>query len=101
MHVQLAADGKWDLSPAAIGELVKGGAFAVVREDDLQGKTITDAYAIGDRVFIYDKIVPEGGGTGLWIEGAGTEAKYFATALESTGGALAANTHVKARWNTP
>ncbi len=122
MHVQLAADGKWDLSPAAIGELVKGGALAVLREDDLQGKTITDAYAIGDRALLYhplpgdhlglfvktganiavnDKIVPEGGGTGLWIEGAGTEAKYFAVALESTGGALAANTHVKCRWSTP
>lgn len=122
MHVQMAADGKYDLSPAAIGELVKGGKFKIVREDDLQGKTITDAYAIGDRVFLYtplagdhlglfvktganiavaDKIVPEGGGTGLWIEGAGTEAKYFAVAEESTGGALAANTHVKCEWSCP
>jgi hypothetical protein len=122
MHVQLAADGHWDLSPAAIGELVKGGGFAILLEDALQGKTFTQAYAIGDLAFLYhplpgdhlalftksganivvnDKIVPEGGGTGLWIEGAGTEAKYFAVALESTGGALAANTHVKCRWSTP
>jgi hypothetical protein len=118
-HVQLAAD---DLSPAAIGELVKGGSFHIVLEDALQGKTITQAYAIGDLAFLYqpvvgdhlglyvktganlvvnDKVVPEGGGTGLWIEGAGTEAKYFAVALESTGGALAAAQHVKCRWSCP
>jgi len=118
MHVQLAADGHWDLSPAAIAELVKGGGFAILKEDALQGKTITQAYAIGDLAFLYhpvvgdhlalfvkaaanlvidDKVVPEGGGTGLWVEAAGTEARYFAVALESTAGALGANTHVKCR----
>lgn len=117
MHVQLAADGKYDLSPAAAAELVKQ-SLMVVKEDAYQGKTIDDAYAIGDVVFLYhpqpgdhihafvksganiavgDILVAEGGGTGLWIENAGTEAGYKLQALESTGGALAANDHVKCR----
>ncbi len=117
MHIQMAADGKYDKSPQTSAELVKRGP-KIVKEDALQGKTILDAYAVGDRVFYYvpkkgdhllllvktganiavgDQIAPEGGGTGLFIEAAGTEAAYFAEALESTGGALAADTLVKCR----
>jgi hypothetical protein len=118
MHVTLQADGKYDITPEAIGEIVKRGLF-IVKEDQLQGKMITQAYAIGDVVFLYkpvpgdhlnlfvksganiavgDNIVPEGGGTGLWIEAAGTEAAYKAQALESSGGALGANTHLTCEW---
>lgn len=117
MHVQLAADGKYDISPATLAECVKD-ELIILKEDRLQGKTIIEAYAIGDLGFLYfpipgdhihafvksgadiavgDKLVQEGGGTGLWIEAAGTEVLYRLKALESSGGALGANTHIKCR----
>lgn len=103
MHIALAADGDLDPSPAAIGELSKGGML-IALEDALQGKLITEAYAVGDNVeyavplpgdefnllikdgetiAIGDNIVQEGGGTGLFVEAAGTEAKYPFKALEA------------------
>jgi hypothetical protein len=118
MHVTLQANGQYNISPEATAELVKRGIF-IVKEDELQGKTITDAYAVGDLGFFYkpvpgdhlnlfvktglniavgDIITAEGGGTGLWIEAAGTEAAYKAQAYESSGGALAANTHIGCEW---
>ena len=118
MHVQMAADGHWDPSPAAVGELVKSGVW-IVKEDRLQGKGVADAYAVGDVAFLYmplkgdrlnllvksgeniavgDIIETEGGGTGLFVEAAGTEASYKAKAVESTGGALAANGLVACVW---
>ncbi len=118
MHIQVASDGKYDLSPATAAELVKS-AIKIVKEDALQGKTVDDAYAIGDRVFFYtplpgdmihcriktgidlvigDKVTPEGGGTGLFIEAAGTESKYRFEAKESTGGALAAAALIKCEY---
>lgn len=117
MHVQMAADGKYDPSPQTAAELAKR-SLKIVKEDALQGKTVNDAYAVADVVFTYtplsgdhvllliksgqniavgDQIVPEGGGTGLFIEAAGTEAKYFAEALDSSGGALGANGLIKCR----
>lgn len=117
MHIQLAADGKGDLSPATLAECIKD-ELIILKEDRLQGKRIEDAYAIGDLAFIYfplagdhihafvkagadiavgDKLVQEGGGSGLWIEAAGTESLYRLKALEASGGALAANTHLKCR----
>lgn len=117
MHVTLQPDGKYDLSPETAAELVKQ-SIMIVKEDAYQGKRILDPYVIGDRVFLYkpipgdhihafvksgqniavgDQLVAEGGGTGLWIEAAGTEVGYKLEALESSGGALAANTHIKCR----
>lgn len=117
MHVTMQADGEWDLSPEAIASLSKV-APVILLEDSLQGKTKTQAYAIGDLAFLYqplpgdelnlfvkaganlvvgDDVVQEGGGTGLWVEAAGTETEFTFEALESTGGALGANAHVKCR----
>jgi hypothetical protein len=113
MHIQRAADDHFDKSPATSAELVKSG-LRIVKEDDYQGKTVADDYAIGDVVFFYipvrgdvinvlvksgenlligDKVALEGGGTGLFIEGAGTEAQYMLESKETTG-ALGANTLV-------
>lgn len=115
--VELAADGKYDQVQSSQAEGIKGG-FKVAYEDSLQGNTITDAYAQGDRVFIYEPLpgdhihvlvksgedidvgdegIVEGGGSGLFVESAGTEAEYKVEFLEDSGGALAANTHLKAR----
>ena len=95
-------------------ESLKAG-FLIVKEDALQGKTVDDAYASGATGFYYepiqgdhlqvlvksgedialgDKLVVEAGGSGLWVEAAGTEAKYQLKALEGPG-ALAANTLVE------
>lgn len=115
MHIAMAADGKYDPSPAATAELAKVRP-KVVREDSYQGKTVNDAYIIGDRVFYFtpmpgdhcllliksgqnivvgDTIIAEGGGTGLWIEAAGTEAAYHFQALDSSAGVLGANGLIK------
>ena len=70
----------------------------IALEDSLQGKTKDDAYAIGDVVSAYtpvpgdvvqvlikdgetiadgDSIIPEGGGTGLWVEAASSSTTDF------------------------
>ena len=95
-------------------ESLKTG-FLIVKEDALQGKTVDDAYVAGETGFYYepiqgdivqalvksgeniargDMLVVEAGGSGLWIEAAGTETKYQLKALEAPG-ALAANTLVE------
>src|ERR1044072_8253678 len=55
MHIQLAADGHYDPSPATAAELVKTNPM-IVKEDAYQGKTVNDAYAVGDVVFYYEPI---------------------------------------------
>ena len=115
--VELAADGKYDEQSSAQAAALKGG-LKIAKEDALQGKTITDAYAATDVVFFYtacpgdhlhvlvksgedidvgDKLVVEGGGSGLFVKSAGTETKFQLEALEDSGGALAANGHLKCR----
>lgn len=90
--------------------------LCIAKEDGLQGKTVDDDYAADDQVFAYypipgdevlalvksgeniaigDNLVTEGGGTGLFVEAAGTETKFQLESVEDTGGALAANTLVK------
>ena len=117
MAIELAADGKYDQVQSALAEAMKR-EFPIAKEDSLQGKTIDDAYAQGDRVFFWiplpgdranllvkagqnitvnDVLVVEAGGSGLWVEAAGTEFRYTFKALESSGGALAANGFIKAR----
>jgi hypothetical protein len=118
MHVTLQSNGQYAKSPETSAELVKKGVF-IACEDQHQGKTIADAYAIGDIVFLYkpvsgdhvnlfiksgqniavgDLIVAEGGGSGYFIEAAGTEAQYKAMAYESSGGALGADAHIGCEW---
>ena len=117
--IQLASDGKYDPNPATKAESIKGDLL-IATEDGLQGKTVSDAYASGDKVFFYipccgdhvnvlvksgediavgDKLNVEGGGSGLFVEAAGADALYQLTALESSGGALGANTLLKCRVN--
>jgi hypothetical protein len=107
MAVEMAADGEFDPTVSAQAAALKGG-LKVAKEDALQGKTIDDAYAVGDVLFYYepepgdvihalvkaaaniavgDKLVVEGGGSGLFVEAAG--------------GALAANDHVKCKVLAP
>jgi len=110
--IEMAADGKYDPMTSTYAEYLKGGPIKVALEDTLQGRMPTDAYAVGDIVFfgvpkrgdrmcllvksgeniaVQDKLVAEIT-SGLLVEAAGTEARYIAKALESSGGALAANT---------
>lgn len=117
MHIQMAADGHYDPSPATAAELVKVRP-KVLKEDSYQGKTVNDQYAIGDVGFYYeplpgdvllllaktgenwavgDHVTPEGGGTGFWLKAAGTESRYQAQVLESTGGALGAAALIKCK----
>lgn len=103
MAVELAADGKYDAQVAAQAAALKQG-LKVALEDALQGKTVADAYAAGDRLFFYsplpgdhiqvlvkdgqtiavgDSLVVEGGTSGLFVEAAGTETKFQLEALEA------------------
>ncbi len=105
MAVELAADGKFDQVQATQAEALKGVAgLKIATEDALQGKTVNDAYAATDRFFFYqpipgdhvqvlikdgetiaigDTLVVEGGGSGLFVEAAGTETHYQFEALEA------------------
>lgn len=46
MAVAMAADGNWDPTTSTVG-------LSIAVEDALQGKTVNNAYADGDRLFIY------------------------------------------------
>ena len=117
MHIQLAADGHYDPSSQTAAELIKR-PLKILKEDSLQGKTVNDQYAIGDLGMFYeplpgdeilayvksgeniavgDMLVQEGGGTGLFIEAAGTESIYRLESQMSTAGALGANGLVKCK----
>jgi biotin carboxyl carrier protein len=119
--IELAADGKFDPQASAQAAALKGG-LKVAKEDALQGKAVDDAYAADDVVFFYspvqgdhlqvlvktgedinvgDKLVVEGGGSGLFVETAGTETKFQLEALEDSGGALAADTLLRVRVLNP
>lgn len=115
--ITLASDNKYDEATGVQATLLKGG-LKIAKEDGLRGKTVDDAYAANDIVQFYipvpgdrlnvlvktgadidvgDKLIVEGGGSGLWIEAAGTEARFQAEALEDSGGALAAATLIRVR----
>jgi hypothetical protein len=91
-------------------------ALKILKEDALNGRTKSTQYASGDVGFLYtpivgdhilayvktgadiavgDTLVVEAGGSGKFVEAAGTETKLQLKALESTGGALAADALVK------
>lgn len=117
MALSLSGDGSCAQAAPSKAEMAKQG-WAIAREDRLQGRTTVDAYASGDIVQHYtpvpgnklmvlvksgqtilqdDNGVIEGGGSGLFVKAAGTEAKYHVKFLESSDGALAANTLLRAR----
>ena len=105
MAVELQADGFYDPVVSAQAAALKK-SLVIVREDALQGKTVDEtagAYAVGDPMQLYvpqsgdeilvllkdgetiavgDDIVLEGA-SGLFVEAAGTEAKFSAVALEA------------------
>lgn len=117
MAITMAADGHYDQTVAAPAAALKAD-LKIAKEDALQGKTITNAYAATDQVFYYvplpgdvihafvktgadidvgDKLVVEGRTSGLFVEAVGTETKFQLEALEDSGGALSANTHLRCR----
>jgi hypothetical protein len=102
--VELQPTSKFDQVQASQAEALKQGIPLVAIEDGLQGKTVDDAYSSGDIVFTYqpvagdhvqvlvkdgqviaigDKLVVEGGGSGLWLGITGSEAVYQVKALEA------------------
>lgn len=114
--IEFLSDGSYARQAKATADAIKSD-LKIAKEDALQGKTISDDYASGDQVFFYtpikgdvvhvlvksgedislaDVLVVEGGGSGLFIEAAGTEDSFQLEAVEAAG-ALAANTHVKCR----
>lgn len=108
-HVSLKSSGEYELwNGSADGEQ---GETVLVTEDALLGKMVTDAYAVSSRFYGYiplagdevqvlvasgeniaigDKLIIDDG-TGKCIETTGTPEQEVYRALESTGGALAAD----------
>ena len=104
MAIEFQPTSKYDEVQASQAEALKQGTPIVATEDALQGNTVDDAYASGDIVFTYqpnagdhvqvlvkdgetiaigDKLVVEGGGSGLWLGITGSEAVYQVKALEA------------------
>lgn len=103
MGLSFQTDGDVVKQAAAVGEAIKSAEIIAV-EDMIQGATVTTVYTAAMPVFYYvpqpgdiinilvkdgetiaigDKLVPEGGGTGLYVEAAGTEARYPWIAMEA------------------
>lgn len=116
--VELQADGDHDPIASSQTESLKRGMPYILKEDALQGNTVNTQYGSGDKAFAYqplpgdhvnvlvksgedidvgDVLIEEAGGSGLFIEAAGTETKYRLAALEDSGGALGSNTLIAAR----
>lgn len=112
MACEQAADGDWDNVVSTKAEYIKK-TLVIATEDGYQGKAIATAYVVGDKVRLYypqrgDRLLvlvksgeniavgdvgnPEGGGSGLFVEAAGADARYMIRFTESSGGALGANT---------
>lgn len=107
----------WTPGATRVGGTAAGGAASpvtVVREDGLQGRTVNDAYALGENVFLYkpkkgdvcqvlvkaaeDVDKGEGlsaGADGMWVAAT---ANSVCEAIEDSGGALAANTLMRVRF---
>ena len=116
--IELAPDGNYDPCQASQANAIKRRGLQIAIEDALQGKTVDDAYADGDRVFFYipipgdeiqvlvksgenidvgEKLVVEGGGSGKFVASGGSETAYQLESLEDSGGALGAATLMRCR----
>lgn len=103
MAVAFDSSGTWDETAVAQAAALKRSLF-LATEASLKGYTVDNAYAAGDVLFLYacqpgdivqvlvkdgesiaidDDLVEEGGGSGLFVEAAGTEAVFRAVALEA------------------
>lgn len=111
MAVEQNASGSLILPAITQAVACKLGSFLLLEEDPI--KSPNDAYAVGDQGFycrpqrgdrvqvlvksgqniaINDYGVMEAGGSGKWVEVAGTETRYQVQFKESSGGALGADT---------
>lgn len=95
------------------GAVSAASPLHIVKEDALQGKTIDDAYAVGDNLFIY---IPQKGdvllalaksgedidkGEGVAFDSTGklvaATVDTIAESIDDTGGALGADKHIRIR----
>jgi hypothetical protein len=65
--------------------------------EPLPGEKVNVLVKAGEDIAIGDVGMVEGGGSGLFVEAAGTEAAYLVEFMEASGGALAANSLCEAR----
>jgi biotin carboxyl carrier protein len=98
---------------AAAGTTTAASAVKILREDALQGRTVDTPYAAGDNGFVYvprpgdhllvlvasGQTVAKGGGLAAVASGKwnGVAVGRVAESLEDSGGALAADTLLRAR----
>ena len=118
MAAELLAAGTYDQQAEAVGEAIKS-ELVLFTEDSLNGgKSVDDALESGQNgvplwicgkgdvvnvlvknaedIDVGDYLVVEGGGSGLFVEAAGTESRYQLKAVEGPG-SLSGNTLVACR----
>jgi len=104
MAVEKLANGNYGQPVSTQLELIKSDTIYIVEEDSLQGRTVLDAWdedsvislyipEVGDECLVLlkdgevitvgEKVMIEGGGSGLFIAAAGTESKYHFEAKEA------------------
>ncbi len=119
MAVEITSDNEWNQPASALAAYLKKRVCVATEEVNAhQGKTVDDAYPeeeqfsmywplpgeamnvlvkSGENISVGDVLSVEGGGSGLFVEGGGGDAKYLFEALESSGGALSANALCRVR----
>ena len=114
--INMAADGEFDHCSVTAAEYLKGALCIAMESASGIGQTISDTVVAGDSaralypkpgdtvlvlcksgedLAVGDKLIPEQT-SGLFVEAAGSEARYLLEVVEAEG-VLAANTFVKAR----
>lgn len=104
MAVELLASGNYGQPVSTQAELIKRDTIYIVEEDSLSGKTVLDSWAEDSVISLYipeegdeclvllkdgevitvgEKVMIEGGGSGLFVAAAGTEAAYHFEAREA------------------
>jgi hypothetical protein len=117
--VEMNSSGLYDEPASTAAEYTKKRLMVATEEvNHHEGKTIADVYPASAQIGFYiplpgdevnvlvkaaedidigDVLTVEGSGSGLFVEAAGTEAKYAVESMEDSGGALAANALVRCR----
>jgi hypothetical protein len=117
--IEMAATGLYDEVASSAADYTKKRLMVATElVNNYEGKTVADVYPAsaqfsyyipspgdemnllikaGEDIDVGDVLTVEGGGSGLFVEAAGTEAKQLVEAMEDSGGALAANALCRCR----
>jgi len=117
--VEMNSSGLYDEVASTAAEYTKKRLMVATEEvHHHEGQTVNDVYDAGEQfayfipapgeevnvlvksgedIDIGDVLTVAGGGSGLFVEASGSEAKYLVESMEDSGGALSANALVRCR----